>query len=529
MTERIAIYLRISQEDMDLKSTDKPESQSITNQRNMLTDYVRHNFPGAELIEFCDDGWSGKNFERPSVKELLAQVKSGAIKCIVVKDFSRFGRDYLAVGNYISRVFPFLGIRFISLGDGFDSIRPQDIDSLNTSFKTLIYDLYSRELSRKVRSAKRRKAEKGDWVSGFTPFGYIKDPANINHLIADPVSSKTVQYIFQMAVDGIGSLEITKRLNAEGVPTPMLHKLDIGTCQRFMTCINEDNYWMQNTVAKIIRDERYTGKNIYGRRTRDVIGDPHTLLTARDTWVVVPQSHDVIISQEIYDRAQETMRALREHKCTPRNDRPLRGKVYCGVCGHVMTRSNGKNAFYYCKTPKMSDAYPDHDNSVPEDDLMDAVLSAIRAYAQCAVELNRLIHAQSSRTKTDKKAVLKQLNAAQLKKEQAVKRIQNLYESLVEGSISREDYAAKKQTLTRQSEEYDADILTLEQKLNATDGETANPVIERFKSFAAVDDLTATLTGELLDRIILHTGGVMDIRLNYADELDSLRETFLQK
>ena len=234
----------------------------------------------------------------------------------------------------------------------------------------------------------------------------------------------------------------------------------------------------------------------------------------------------MIISQEVYDRAQESMRTLREHKCTLRNDRPLRGKVYCGVCGHVMTRSNGKNAFYYCKTPKMSDAYPDHDNAVPEDDLMDAVLSAIRAHARCAVELDRLIHAQSSRAKTDKKAILKQLNAAQLKKEQATKRIQNLYESLVEGSVSREDYTAKKQTMTQQCEEYDADILTLEQKLNVTDSETANPVIARFKSFAAVDDLTATLTGELLDRITLHTGGVMDVRLNYADELDALRKTF---
>ena len=142
------------------------------------------------------------------------------------------------------------------------------------------------------------------------------------------------------------------------------------------------------------------------------------------------------------------MRKLREHKCSLRSDRPLRGKVICGVCGHVMTRSNDENACYYCKTSKMTEAYRTHDNAVPEADLCEAVLSAIRAHARCAVELERLINARSNRAKTDKKAVLKQLRAVQMQKEQMSKRLQNLYESLVEGGVSHEDYVARKQTLT---------------------------------------------------------------------------------
>lgn len=165
----VAKYLRLSSEDADLNKTEKLESNSISNQRNLLDSFISRtpDFSGAAVTEFCDDGWSGKNFERPAFQEMIAQVQQGKIQCIIVKDMSRFGRDYLVVGNYISRVFPFLGVRFIAVNDGLDSIRQTDIDSLDTSFKALLYDLYSRDLSRKVRSALFFRAKRGDYVAAF--------------------------------------------------------------------------------------------------------------------------------------------------------------------------------------------------------------------------------------------------------------------------------------------------------------------------------------------------------------------------
>ena len=188
----IAMYLRISSEDDDLKDTGKEESESISNQRGLLTNYIsiHPEFASADVLEFCDDGWSGKNFERPDFTRMMEQVKTGQIQCILVKDLSRFGRDYLTVGNYISRVFPFLGVRFIAVNDGFDSSRQADIDSLDTSFKTLIYDLYSRELSSKVKNAKRQRAAKGLFLSPFAPYGFVKDPENKNRLLADPEAAE---------------------------------------------------------------------------------------------------------------------------------------------------------------------------------------------------------------------------------------------------------------------------------------------------------------------------------------------------
>ena len=171
---KTAMYLRISSEDEDLRTGEKDESESISNQRSLLREYVSGHaeLAGSEILEFCDDGWSGTNFERPAVKELLEQVRRGQINCVLVKDLSRFGRDYLTVGDYISRVFPFLGVRFISVNDGFDSSNPLDIDSLDTSFRTLIYDLYSRDLSRRVKSAKKARAERGAFLSPYAPYGY---------------------------------------------------------------------------------------------------------------------------------------------------------------------------------------------------------------------------------------------------------------------------------------------------------------------------------------------------------------------
>lgn len=505
MREAIAIYLRISQEDVGLRTNTKEESESISNQRHLLTDYVESHFPSHEIVEFCDDGWSGKNFQRPAVSDMLAQVKEGKIKCIVAKDLSRFGRDYLEVGNYITRVFPFLGVRFIALGDGYDSIRPQDVDSINTSFKTLIYDLYSRELSRKVRAAKRRKAEQGDWVCGFTPFGYIKDPENINHLIADPESSKTVWRIFQMAVNGMGSTEITRTLNAENVPTPMMHKLNVGTSQRFLTCINEDNFWMQSTVVRILRDERYTGKNIYGKRTRDIIGNSHTIQTSRSSWVVVNESHDAIIALEDYEKAQHSLRKFHEQHCTPKSNHPLRGKLVCGVCGHIMCRSNGKEAYYYCKTSKHTDAYPCHDCVLPEAEIKDIVLTAIRSLARCAVELERLLATKQHGVQLDRKERFKALQLLQQQIAQLNNRVKILYEEFVDGVVTRDEYVSKKQAISSQLEEHELQIAALEEKSSCFDTPDNNKVaIEAFKSYAEVNTLSDELSAQLLGRVEVH-------------------------
>ena len=335
----VAKYLRLSAEDADLRQSDREESNSIINQRNLLDAFIERNpdLSGSKILEFCDDGWSGKNFERPAIKELLEQTRQGLIHCIIVKDMSRFGRDYLTVGNYISKVFPFLEVRFIAVNDGIDSIRPSDIDSLDTSFKALLYDLYSRDLSRKTRSARRFRAQKGEYFGARPLYGYVKDPGRKNHLIIDPPAAEIVRRIFSMVGGGMSIAQTARAMNQQQAPTPMQDKTAKGMYAAW-NCVGEVNFWTEAMVLKIVRDEQYTGSTVYGRRYYDRIGQSHSVKVSKKDWIVVPDVHEPIVSREEYDQAQA---ALKEYK---ERDVPAgtKTKIRCGVCGHAMERHNTK-------------------------------------------------------------------------------------------------------------------------------------------------------------------------------------------
>lgn len=521
-----AIYLRISSEDVDLKAGEKDESESISNQRRLLRDYVsaHADLSVSEILEFCDDGWSGTNFERPAIKELLELVKRGKINCIVVKDLSRFGRDYITVGDYISRVFPFLGVRFISVNDGFDSINPQDIDSLDTSFRTLIYDLYSRDLSRKVRSARKARAERGAFLSPYAPYGYIKDPENKNHLLVDEEAAFVIQHIFQRAADGLKTWEIAAELNGDGVISPKNYKIGAGCTRTPWRSIQEDNFWTSGLVAKFLRDERYIGKVVFGKRVRDTVGSTHTVKVSRNDWIVVPDSHEAIVSEALFEAAQACMREYRECASPTDSGKPLKRKVICGVCGHVMKRDGKKKASYSCDTRRLNTRFDCPDEKVPEADILDAVIDTIHVYAQYAVSIDRLLRARQNQRQLDRKQAQRQLQTLQIKKEQLNKRLQDLYEQLVEGELSRENFAAQKKSIANRMEEISRTISELERKASSDD-ESSNALIKKFKSYADITALTREISKDLLKSVTIYPDGYMDIQLNLADEIREVMET----
>ena len=522
---KTAMYLRISSEDEDLRTGEKNESESISNQRSLLRDYVcsHADLSGSEILEFCDDGWSGTNFERPAVKELLEQVRRGQVNCIVVKDLSRFGRDYLTVGDYISRVFPFLGVRFISVNDGFDSSNPLDIDSLDTSFRTLIYDLYSRDLSRKVRSARKARAERGAFLSPYAPYGYIKDPEDKNHLLVDEEAASVIRRIFQRAADGLKTWEIAAELNGDGVISPKNYKIDAGCTRTPWRSIQEDNFWTANLVGKFLRDERYIGKVVFGKRVRDAVGSTHTVKISRNDWIVVSDMHEAIVSEALFEAAQACMREFRECASPTDSDKPLKRKVICGVCGHVMKRDGRKNASYSCGTRRLNTRFDCPDEKVPEADILDAVMDTIQVYAQYAVSIDRLLIARQAQRQLDRKQAQRRLQTLQSRKAQLDERLQDLYERLVEGGISRESFAAQKKALTAQAEEISRTVLELERKISGSD-DNGNAVIELFKSYAGITALTREISIDLLHSVTIYPDGRMDIRLNLVDEIKALME-----
>lgn len=522
----VAKYLRLSSEDADLKQAGKLESNSIANQRNLLDAHISRipEFAGAEVLEFCDDGWSGKNFERPAVQELLLQVRQGKIQCIIVKDLSRFGRDYLTVGNYISRIFPFLGVRFIAVNDGLDSIRPMDADSLDTSFKALLYDLYSRDLSRKVRAAKRFRAQKGYFLSPFAPFGYRKDPEDKNHLVADPEARETVRRIFQMAADGYTAVQIAKALNAESVRTPMQYKRTAGCSRTVWPSVNENNFWTKSAVVRILRDERYIGRNVYGKRTRDQVGHVHTVKVSRSNRTVVEGTHEGIVDAELFRRAQASLRAYTEHDGAPYEKKLLQGKVLCGVCGHVMERTRAKNPCYRCRTPRSTDAYSCPAEQTPEKDIIDTLLADLRMQAALTVELDRIREEQRKGKQREAAVMQRAIPALKENLARQGRQLKALYESFALGEISKAEYLAMKSAAVKERDRTAVQLSKLAAELENTNGggDRADPFAAAFQKYAVIDALTGEIVTDAYESVFIHPNGRLEIVRKCRDELSVL-------
>ena len=524
MMATTAKYVRLSSEDDDLRQGGKLESNSIANQRDLLDAFISRmpELAGTNIIEFCDDGWSGKNFERPAVQEMIAQARAGKIQCIVVKDLSRFGRDYLTVGSYISSVFPFLGVRFIAVNDGYDSIRPMDVDSLDTSFKTLLYDFYSRDLSRKVRKAKRFRAQRGDFLSPFAPYGYIKDPEDKNHLLIDPPAAETVRRIFRMMGSGHPAEQIAKRLNSEAVPTPMLYKRAAGCSRTSWPSVQEENIWTRNAIGKILRDERYIGTNVYGKRMRDQVGHHHTVKVSKAEWITASGTHEGIVTQEEFDKAQLAMREFMERDGINLGEWVLRHKVRCGVCGYAMTRSRAKHPVYYCRTNRVSDAFTCPSERVPEADILEAILDGLHVQAMAAVEMARIWEERHRRKKTDTAALRKNIAALREAHGKLERQIKDLYTSFGVGEISRAEYLTAKAAAIQKRDAASEQLAGWEAKLENTgeDGELQNPFVIRFRPYveAEIKEITQEILSDILREIHICPGGRLEIIWNYREE-----------
>jgi len=296
-----AIYLRLSSSDEN-----DGDSDSIINQRGLLTDFIvnQPDLRGTKITEICDDGYSGTNFERPGVKRLLELVQKGEIDCIIVKDFSRFGRNYIETCDYIEQIFPCLGVRFISVNDGYDSDKADiSAGNLNVAFLNLIHDLYAKDISEKIRTAQKVSWEKGVISTPSAIFGYVKSPDDRHRIIIDKPAADIVRKIFGMAADGHTDTEIARFLNADNIPTPGEYKTAAGYKNRAVTGARK--FWNSNTVRKIVTDEKYTGKAIFGKTRRKSVGSRQSFAVCKSEWITKKNAFEAIVPEDIFIRAQK--------------------------------------------------------------------------------------------------------------------------------------------------------------------------------------------------------------------------------
>jgi DNA invertase Pin-like site-specific DNA recombinase len=319
----VAIYMRLSKEDEFCHD----ESNSIFMQRIMLRDYVREHFPDAKVKEFVDDGYSGTDFERPGVQELLEKVRNDEIDCIIVKDLSRFGRDYIELGSYLEQIFPFMGVRFISINDKYDSASVfGNVADIDVNFKNLLYDLYSKDLSVKIKASVKAMKEQGNFLGAKPPFGYAKSPDDRHKLIIAEDEAEVVRRMFTMYADGLSGNEIAKVFNSEGVRTPAQFRQEKGFKPK-----GDIYLWQSASMYRMLRNRTYLGDLVQGTYTNERL---HVSKRVNDPekWIITKNHHEAIIDKELFDRVQERL----EHKKCLRKKKDmylLVGRVKCGCCG----------------------------------------------------------------------------------------------------------------------------------------------------------------------------------------------------
>lgn len=415
---QIALYMRVSKED----ASKEKESNSIANQRQLLQKFVRESFSDYELQEFSDDGYSGTNFSRPSVKRMLNQVKNGEIQCIVVKDFSRFSRDYIELGAYLEQIFPFMNVRFISINDDYDSQTYQGITKgLELEFQNLLYDFYSKDISQKVRASIDMKKKKGKYLSGICPFGYKKSPENRHMLLIEEEEAQIVRYIFSLAKKGASSVKIARQLNEEGVKTPLEFQKEKGR-----NCKNpKGNYylWNQSYICKILKNEIYIGNIVQKKYTRDEVGGKSSF-NAKENWCVTYQHHEPIIEEKLFFKVQKERKALAKRKKNKRHI--LVGKVVCGRCKRNLTYKNTKHPYFVC---------PNHYLGILEDCVAQIFVENLEAFLQKEMYeklqdekvWKRVYTEQKSSLNVERDGIIERIKILQRKGEKETKETINAY------------------------------------------------------------------------------------------------------
>lgn len=343
---QIAIYIRLSKEDGKCKMGEEypMESNSVTMQRLLLRRYAAENFSDYDLLEFSDDGYTGTNFDRPGMQAMLEMVKELKIDCILVKDFSRFARDYIELGAYLEQIFPFMGVRFISVNDGYDSRECcGGLADIDVNFRNLLYDLYSKDLSQKVRSSLAVKKEQGQYVSGNSPFGYEKDPADRHRLMIEEDEAEIVRRIFSLTVEGYTSSRIARLFNQTGVKTPIEFKIEKGKTSRVPK--GRRFLWSSTGICQILRNEVYIGNIVQKKYTKEFVGGKNRL-NPREDWLVTYGHHEPIIDRETFEQVQEGRGKKR--KPVQKSRHPLTGKLVCGCCKKNLQYCTGRNPYFNC-------------------------------------------------------------------------------------------------------------------------------------------------------------------------------------
>lgn len=514
-------YLRLSHEDGD-----KEESNSITGQKNLIWEYFRQHPEIVVRGMKIDDGFSGSSFDRPAFQEMMADIKTGKINCIVVKDLSRFGRNYLEAGEYIEQIFPFLGVRFIAINDNYDSLnRRTASDELIIPFKNLMNEAYCRDISIKIRSQLEIKRRRGDFTGSFAVYGYRKDPENKNHLLIDEFAATVVRDIFRWKIKGVSASDIADRLNQDGVLAPLDYKKSQGLHFATPFSTNICSEWNATTILRILKNPIYTGVLEQGKITTPSFKVKRRILKPRAQWSIVRGTHEAIIDQHDFELVQKVL--AMDTRTSPGNSAVelFSGIVYCGECGAAMVRksvpSGKKNYIYYvCAAHKKEKTCYSH--SLRDCILEEIILESVKRQVQSVLDMEKIL--ELAQTIFLQQTGVKKYQGQLDKKSQEIDRYQkllcSLYENLTDGIIDQEEYQQLKKTYTillkKAQEQAEAVRTKIGQiRKNGMEGKAWTDQLKKYQYLTMLDRAAVVC---FIEKILVYKDKKVKIIYNWQDE-----------
>lgn len=488
---KTAFYLRISREDGDDK-----ESNSITNQRILLKQYIASHENEFEFInEYVDENYTGLNFNRPAFQRMLEDIKNGLINCVICKDLSRFGRDYIEAGHYLEKEFPKYKIRFIAINDNIDSYK-QSYDLL-LPVKNILNQQYAIDIGSKVRTAIESKQSEGLFIGAFPSYGYFKDPKNHNKLIIDEYAAQIVRRIFKMYLDGYGKIKIAKILNKEGVLCPSEYKNQLGMRYYNGQKIGSTTYWTYSTVHRILTNEMYIGNMVQGKTKRIMKSNPEIL--PKDKWKIVENTHPPIIDRETWNKVQTLLNKRSRELNVDNNVSIFAGFLKCGDCGRSLAKNIRGNVIYYvCGSYKRYGGTICSPHTIRHDMLEKRVLNLIKIAAI-------IYESKMNEYRIKQELIDQQTNSIKNEIEKtkaALNKIYNLkkgiYEDYKMGILTKDEYFSFKQDYEKEEQFYNNKIKTLEEamKNNEPDKEA-----KKYIKYKNITELTREIMVDCIENI----------------------------
>ncbi len=521
---KTALYLRLSRDD----GTDA-ESNSIASQREILKEYVNR-YPDMEIVDiYADDGYSGTNFDRPDFNRMMNDVYAGKVNCVLVKDLSRFARNYTEAGTYLDKIFVKLRVRFIALNNQLDTgmagVNPFN-QLVQVGITNIMNEGQAAITSVNVRGTLNLRRKQGKFIGSFSTYGYLKDPDDKHHLIIDEETAPIVRMIFERFIAGESIIGITKDLNEMGVPNPSMYKKQKGLNYRHPCGRSNDGLWPDSSVRRILQNRMYVGDMVQGRNTTYSYKIKQCRAIPEDEWIVVENTHDPIIDRETFDNAQAL---FNKHirKSPKKNSVDLfSGLVRCADCKRVMNKKTNQHTYgtyhyYRCVTARKLKKSACTNHTIRIDKLEQAVLLTIQNMINTATTMSELldqINNNSTRIK-ESSHIQKALKVQISEREKLVSMIADLYPDWKSGVITKDEYQVLKERLNEKLSVLDEKIAALNKSAEEfKNGITEeNDFVAHFKKFGNIEALTRPLLTELVQEIFVHEGGDIEVVFKFQD------------